>query len=102
MQKLVEERLTKQESMKGLRGPYSIKIADDYTGIWRKDRPIINHELCIKCNICAIYCPIGAIEKNEKMDIDYDYCKGCAICEEVCPKDAIDLVDEKNFGEGEK
>lgn len=100
MQKLAEERMKKLEFMKGLKGPYSAKIVDENTGIWRKDRPVINNDLCIKCNICATYCPIGAIEKQEIMVIDYDYCKGCGICEEVCPKKAIDLVNEKNFEEG--
>lgn len=100
MQKLVDERMKKLESMKGIKGPYSVKITDVNTGIWRKERPVINNGLCIKCSICAIYCPIGAIEKLDNMVIDYDYCKGCGICATECPKSAIEMINEKTFEKG--
>lgn len=97
MQKLVEERMKKLQSMRKLKGPYSVKISDVKTGTWRRERPVIDLEKCIKCSICVEYCPCGVIEKDEIVSIDYTYCKGCGICAEECPKKAITFVPESNF-----
>lgn len=64
------------------------------TGIWSKDKPLVDKNKCIACGICTKYCPEGAIEiKNvggkKRAVIDYRYCKGCGICAEECPKKAI-------------
>ncbi|WP_353095977.1 4Fe-4S dicluster domain-containing protein [Tissierella praeacuta] len=84
-------------SMKKLRGPYSVKISDVKTGTWRRYRPVVNQEKCIKCGICADYCPCGVVEILDKVIIDYDYCKGCGICVEGCPKKAIDFIEESKL-----
>ena len=97
MQKLAEERMKKLPSMKKFKGPYSVKISDVKTGAWRKHRPVIDHNNCIKCGICIEYCPCGVIEKQDKVMIDYIYCKGCGICVEECPKKAIEFVEESQF-----
>jgi Pyruvate/2-oxoacid:ferredoxin oxidoreductase delta subunit len=35
---------------------------------------------------------------TEVPDIDYDYCKGCSMCAVECPVKAIDMVqDNKDF-----
>lgn len=100
MQKLAEERMRNLSSFKKLKGPYSVKIADVKTGTWRKYRPIINYEKCIKCKICIEYCPCGVMELQDTLKIDYRYCKGCGICVEECPKKAIDFVEEDKCNEG--
>ena len=100
MQELAEERLKKLSSSKKLKGPYSYKISDVKTGAWRRCRPVVHHELCIKCGICSDYCPCGVVEQNEIVEIDYTYCKGCGICVEGCPKHAIEFVDEETFCTG--
>lgn len=60
---------------------------------------------CIKCNICASYCPVAAVtdlfpgpkyvgpqaqrfrENGQPQTPDHsvDYCSGCRVCNEVCP-----------------
>ncbi len=77
------------------------------TGDWRVFKPIIDHDRCIRCLLCWIYCPDGSIRIvdgiyktssgktwNLSFEIDYDYCKGCGICAEECPVKAIELVEE--------
>lgn len=100
MQKLVEERMKMLSSLKMLKGPYSAKISDVKTGTWRKFRPVVDNDKCIKCKICIDYCPCGVMELNDEIEIDYTYCKGCGICVEECPKKAIDFIEEENFIKG--
>lgn len=55
------------------------------TGSWSLDRPVLTDE-CTSCALCALFCPEGAIERdNGSVVIDYLHCKGCGICEIVCP-----------------
>ena len=79
MQKLVQQRMKMLEGMPRLIGPMSVKISDVPTGTWRYHRPVIRHDDCVKCGICAEYCPCGVIEKiDNKMVIDYTYCKAAS------------------------
>lgn len=90
------------------------------TGSWREDRPVIKHEPCTGCGICATFCPDGAIKRIDKLNdavgavpgdrkpvpqsakhvgeqqvaIDYRYCKGCGICATECPNDVITMIPE--------
>ena len=90
------------------------------TGSWRETKPLIHHEPCTGCGLCATFCPDMAIKRIDDMDdpiggipadrrpvprsakhvgeqqiaVDYRYCKGCGICETECPIDAIDMVPE--------
>lgn len=98
MQKLVQQRMKMLETLPTIISPVSVKISDVHTGAWRYRRPVIRKDDCIRCGICATYCPCGAIEKaNEGKVIDYTYCKGCGICTVECPKKAIDFIEESNF-----
>jgi pyruvate ferredoxin oxidoreductase delta subunit len=55
------------------------------TGGWSVERPVIQ-AACTACAVCALFCPEGAISRNDgSLVIDYDHCKGCGICEVVCP-----------------
>jgi len=65
------------------------------TGAWRSFRPVVNKKECIKCGICATFCPEGCIEiRKDGSTVDYDYCKGCGICSQECPKKCIKMVRE--------
>jgi len=67
------------------------------TGDWRSRRPTYDHEKCIKCGMCQVYCPEGCIKKNDKDQYEADlyYCKGCGICAKECPKKVITMIEEK-------
>jgi pyruvate ferredoxin oxidoreductase delta subunit len=76
-----------------------IEGAAGRTGDWRTQRPVVDPDLCIKCNICWKFCPDNAIyradrEKDQAISYDYEYCKGCGICASECPKGAITMVPE--------
>lgn len=66
------------------------------TGLWRVFKPEIDHNRCIKCGICEIYCPDYAIYKGGEhfVEVDYNYCKGCGVCANECPAKCINMVRE--------
>jgi len=79
-------------------------------------KPIINMELCIKCETCMRKCPGEAIyhkwpnkpdSSDEEMILREELCIGCGICAVNCPKDAIkmmkvrDVVPEKGTKYGD-
>jgi pyruvate ferredoxin oxidoreductase delta subunit len=68
------------------------------TGDWKTNKPVVDEEKCIKCALCAVYCPEFCIAENEEgfFHSDLDYCKGCGICANECPKDAISMVREED------
>ncbi len=65
------------------------------TGSWRVFRPVLHEDKCIKCWMCWIFCPEGAIDKKEFPEINYDYCKGCGVCANECPVNAIEMRREE-------
>ena len=74
---------------------YPTEVGMGKTGSWRVFRPVFHEDKCIKCWRCWIFCPEGAIEKNELPEINYDFCKGCGVCANVCPTDAIEMRREE-------
>ncbi len=71
--------------------------ADEYrTGDWRSQHPEYNYEKCIKCGLCYLFCPDGAIEPTSGgyFKVNLYYCKGCGLCAKECPKNAINMVEE--------
>ena len=67
------------------------------TGTWRTERPVINHEQCIKCGICWIFCPEMSMNKasDGQYQVNLTYCKGCGICAAECPVSCITMVNEE-------
>jgi pyruvate ferredoxin oxidoreductase delta subunit len=66
------------------------------TGDWRTERPVVDHEKCIKCGMCWLMCPDAAIVAQEDgwYEPNLFYCKGCGICARICPKQAISMTEE--------
>ncbi len=57
---------------------------------WDKDR-------CIRCGICYLYCPDGAVfrETDGFFDVEKTKCKGCGICHRECWFGVISMVEEE-------
>jgi len=67
------------------------------TGSWRSIRPVWNHERCVRCGVCDMFCPDAAIRADEAgyFSANLDYCKGCGICSRECVTGAIEMVQEE-------
>ncbi|MEM3577011.1 MAG: NAD(P)-binding protein [Candidatus Bathyarchaeia archaeon] len=62
------------------------------------DKAVVDENLCVGCNVCAVVCPFGAIKKNEKeiAQVNEELCKGCGICAARCPEQAISMKKFSN------
>lgn len=52
----------------------------------------LNKEICIKCGVCALNCPLGLIEIDDYPEIPEetaDFCVQCGHCMSICPEGAI-------------
>ncbi len=65
------------------------------TGYWRAETPAWNNERCIKCGMCALFCPEDCIRQTEEgyFEADEFYCKGCGMCARECWTQAITMVE---------
>jgi len=65
------------------------------TGDWKSQHPVSDDTKCIKCGICALFCPEGCIKQNKEgyYRADLFYCKGCGICAHECWPQAITMVE---------
>lgn len=82
-------------SLASLGEPQDVMIE---TRLW--GHVVIEPEKCTSCQMCATFCPTGAIRKFDNDDGTlgvYHYpgeCVKCGSCRDVCPENAIELLDE--------
>ena len=73
-----------------------IPITEDFTknDDWRFERPVWDTQKCVRCGICYLSCPDGAIFQNEDgyYEADLQYCKGCGLCIQQCVTGCISLA----------
>ena len=53
--------------------------------------PVINKELCRKCNVCVNSCPPKALTMKSYPTLEKSKCINCYCCHELCPHKAITL-----------
>lgn len=78
-------------------GPCSHILVAANTGSWRLERPQLDESRCVRCGICARYCPTACIEVHKEgaaLSFDWNYCKGCGICANECPRQALTMIPE--------
>ena len=65
------------------------------TGYWKSERPVRDNVKCIKCGMCALFCPEDCIRQDAEgfFEADEFYCKGCGICARECWTGAITMVE---------
>ncbi len=55
-------------------------------------KPYIDNDICKKCNLCKLSCPVNAITADKDFyKINYKICIRCMCCHEVCPYKAISI-----------
>lgn len=60
-------------------------------------RPVWDKDRCIRCGICYLFCPHGAIvrEADGFFGVDEKACSGCGVCHRECWFGVIGMVQEE-------
>ena len=83
------------ENLKALGEPQDVLVE---TRLWA--HAVIDKELCNDCQMCATFCPTGAISKIPAsegvfgVDITPNICVKCCCCTDICKEKALWLSDE--------
>jgi pyruvate ferredoxin oxidoreductase delta subunit len=74
-----------------------LSASRNLTGSWRSERPLWNHDHCVQCGVCDMFCPEACITQNIEgfYEANLDYCKGCGICMQECPTQCISMKQEE-------
>jgi uncharacterized protein (DUF362 family)/ferredoxin len=65
--------------------------------------PVVNNELCTKCQICVKSCPVKAINNYKgNIRVNYKECIECFCCIELCPSRAMTIKKSRLLKLAEK
>jgi len=55
---------------------------------------VVDHGLCVGCNLCNRYCPIGVVgvDPDLKKSVKCDLCGGNPVCAAACPTGALRVI----------
>lgn len=76
--------------------PIMAKIAPKNSARLVTKTPVIDKNLCTNCNVCAKWCPVGAINK-QTLEINENKCIRCFSCVKKCSKKARRIVYKPDF-----
>ncbi len=69
----------------------------------RLTNPVVNDELCTRCQVCVNSCPVKAINNYQgKIRINYKECIECFCCIELCPARAMTIKKSRLLKLAEK
>ena len=87
--KVSKKAITCSAVVKGLAKAYRQGDPRVSTPEWDKDH-------CIRCGVCYLYCPNGAVCRQDDgfFDVNKDRCSGCGICHRECWFGVIGMVEE--------
>jgi 2-oxoglutarate ferredoxin oxidoreductase subunit delta len=63
----------------------------------KKQKIIIDREMCKGCRICVAFCPEKVLELDDEekvIVVSPEKCNACRLCEFRCPDMAIELCEE--------
>ncbi len=74
-----------------------LSARNNLTGSWRSARPIWDHDKCVRCGVCDLFCPEACIKPDHEglYQANLDYCKGCGICAQECVTQCISMKQEE-------
>ena len=58
-------------------------------------QPVWDENLCVRCALCYLYCPTGAISRQDNgyYNVDIKSCTGCGICHRECWFGAVSMQE---------
>ena len=60
---------------------------------WKKEKPVVDRDKCIKCGVCYLFCPDSAIKMVDEgyFEADEDLCNGCGVSKSQCVTGCISM-----------
>ena len=62
----------------------------------RARRPEWDRDRCVRCAVCYLYCPHGAVRRTDDgyFESSDERCRGCGVCHRECWFGVIGMIEE--------